>query len=502
MEGPSAGSSDPTPDTASSHRKCRRHLSDVTTKCNATNDSEQRCSRPAKIFRDGQLPVCTPHRYKKLDSARCQAIEACGQPCFRLARLDPPFHLCSIHEKGTDTLPCHLLRIPVELRLMVFRYILPAKVESAYHSRTHEKDIDTTVLKLNRQLHSEASSVLYGETLFHATVGYWGIYFMTKKWFKDEPSLYQNYRGSFNDPASTFPPTVAKRICNLNIAVEFRQGPMTDYTMKRFPEEEVTIISARDAVRKFVDLISNENTRKQLRVTPDFKGSRKLWEMPKLIAAIHLDPTVDASAYIAYQREWAQQLRRPGSRLTSHSRKLSERQEMAKVALARIEDFLGVVARWGLATKNKTFPSGGSAFGGIGPALHLARVAFEHADLETLSSIREAIVKRWVNYHRRIQNDSRMIADKISELFTPVDDPRDLAQEYPEAFGLQTFGLVESPPKGCSWSDIEVKDDIPDLDDPEVITWVDRERRYIHKGGKEWMRLMYPSLVSLQSQFP
>jgi hypothetical protein len=170
------------------------------------------CIAKATEFREGLLPVCTKHVHERIKMGACQAVETCGKLCLRLSRADPPFHLCSLHAKGTDTLPCYILKIPVELRLMIFRDVLPSNVEALKPTeivrdrkrgqsrweikatRIHSYRINTSVLKLNRQLCAEACSVLYGETLFHIKVGITYVAFMGMIWHYES----FNWKGRFD----------------------------------------------------------------------------------------------------------------------------------------------------------------------------------------------------------------------------------------------------------------------------------------------------------------
>ncbi|KAK4033368.1 hypothetical protein C8A01DRAFT_19671 [Parachaetomium inaequale] len=62
------------------------------------------------------------------------------------------------------------MRLPPELRLMVYRYLLKTdamiQLASARPLPCHHIGLSTAVLRLNRQISSEALSVLYGENKF------------------------------------------------------------------------------------------------------------------------------------------------------------------------------------------------------------------------------------------------------------------------------------------------------------------------------------------------
>ena len=170
--GDSSASRSKRPSTTKPHNpKCALHYTTVSVKCNGKTQRETACARNAVVFPVGYLPNCKQHAYQLIPAGRCQAVETCGQRCDRLAVADPPFHLCTKHEKGTNTLPCHLLKIPTELRFQIFRYVLPNRILcSKTHSSTADKSRWTSLLMINRQISEEAALVLYGEIPFRVNV--------------------------------------------------------------------------------------------------------------------------------------------------------------------------------------------------------------------------------------------------------------------------------------------------------------------------------------------
>jgi hypothetical protein len=167
------------------HEHCPFHDDPRDGLCGATTATTKAlCKYKAKHFLDGYHPVCSKHytlhhnhRKSILRAGKCQAIEECGQLCNRLAKYAKPYHFCEKHQDGSNTLPCHLLRLPTELRLMVFRHLFPKVVASRKDGR-----IKTAILKTNRQINEEASSVLYGESHFSAFIRPYEIQIQGKAW--------------------------------------------------------------------------------------------------------------------------------------------------------------------------------------------------------------------------------------------------------------------------------------------------------------------------------
>ncbi|KAL6712689.1 hypothetical protein ACN47E_000566 [Coniothyrium glycines] len=73
------------------------------------------------------LPTCNAHRDQQSFAGWCQLRHSGGDRCGRLFRWTPPYlELCEEHRGHPDT-PCYLLKLPLELRYEIFRYLLPTK---------------------------------------------------------------------------------------------------------------------------------------------------------------------------------------------------------------------------------------------------------------------------------------------------------------------------------------------------------------------------------------
>ncbi|KAH7109086.1 hypothetical protein B0J11DRAFT_239329 [Dendryphion nanum] len=73
------------------------------------------------------LPTCKTHQDQKSFAGWCQFRQDDGERCGRLFRWTPPyFELCEDHQGHPDT-PCYLMKLPLELRHEVFRYLLPTE---------------------------------------------------------------------------------------------------------------------------------------------------------------------------------------------------------------------------------------------------------------------------------------------------------------------------------------------------------------------------------------
>ncbi|KAH7405649.1 hypothetical protein DE146DRAFT_420142 [Phaeosphaeria sp. MPI-PUGE-AT-0046c] len=101
-------------------KRCAGFNKKTKARCNSVigKKSEQSCH---PTF----LPTCRAHRDQQSFAGWCQYQRGNGERCSRLFRWTPPyFELCSEHQGHPDT-PCYFMRLPLELRHEVFRYLLP-----------------------------------------------------------------------------------------------------------------------------------------------------------------------------------------------------------------------------------------------------------------------------------------------------------------------------------------------------------------------------------------
>ncbi|OCL14460.1 hypothetical protein AOQ84DRAFT_331024, partial [Glonium stellatum] len=103
------------------------------------------------------LPTCHSHRDQQSFAGRCQYIDrAHGRRCGRLFRWTKPyFELCEKHVGHPDT-PCYILKLPLELRLEIFRYLMPHGPIGSSTSHAHQP----------RSTYASYIDLLYGVTPF------------------------------------------------------------------------------------------------------------------------------------------------------------------------------------------------------------------------------------------------------------------------------------------------------------------------------------------------
>ncbi|KAF2643171.1 hypothetical protein P280DRAFT_245194 [Massarina eburnea CBS 473.64] len=88
------------------------------------------------------LPTCHAHKDQQSYAGWCQFMQTDGERCGRLFRWQPPyFELCTEHQGHPDT-PCYFMALPLELRLEVFRYLLPTRPIGSSTSLVHLAEVE------------------------------------------------------------------------------------------------------------------------------------------------------------------------------------------------------------------------------------------------------------------------------------------------------------------------------------------------------------------------
>jgi hypothetical protein len=86
------------------------------------------------------LPTCRAHRDQQSFAGWCQYQHPSGERCSRLFRWTPPyFELCTKHQGHPDT-PCYFLKLPLELRHEIFRYLLPDRPIGSSTAQLHDDE--------------------------------------------------------------------------------------------------------------------------------------------------------------------------------------------------------------------------------------------------------------------------------------------------------------------------------------------------------------------------
>jgi hypothetical protein len=523
----------PTHDLHAQH--CRLHDDPLATHCNAMTQARKKCSRKAKVFervsRPGEsdtriLPVCSLHTLSYLlkKAGRCQAVEDCGHTCNRLAAFALPYHLCSKHEAGTETLPCGIMGLPTELHLMILRYVLPSDIPYQTYSPEIPKHC-MAIMRVNRALYQAASLVLYTETKFKASIDPHVIRFLGRCWFTD-----RHNNDKYTDIKQALCQLAARRVRNLQIELRFGYGQtkLKGIGSHGISAEDYELYQLRDTVRDFVGLlepseesrsepIANVLALKKLHVRP-YPQAQANWQTDEVASAVFfaLEPLVALSPVeepkllpcVKPSTTWrfqnaANDIKRIHKDVTyrrlrkgwvrsmngkSGASGVPQRQEGSDMSITN--EFHEIQSLWRLIQKNKCGDIQ-TAFQGMERVLHFSRVVDMNVgndDLERMLQIKKAIVRRWVNAVRQQQRSLAAIASCIEGIYDPQG-------AYPDAFDFEPVQpLIEGAPTHHGWPEIEW-DNTPRLYDTGVTFTEDDLRVYIHKNSKDFVQLKTPTVI-------
>jgi hypothetical protein len=516
---------------------CRLHDDPLATHCNAMTQARKKCSRKAKEFTmnfwEGEtdrpiLPVCSLHAlsYLAKKAGRCQAVEDCGYTCNRLAAFVLPYHLCTKHEAGTGTLPCGIMGLPTELHLMILRYVLPSEVPFMIgHYSPEIPRHCMAVMRVNRALYQATSLVLYTETKFKAYIDPSTIRFLGRYWFTDRDN-----NDKYTDIEQALCQLAARKVRNLHVELRFGYGQtkFKGIGSHGISAEDYELYQLRDTVRDFVGLleptegsrsepIANVLALKQLHVRPAPQAQAN-WKTDEAVSAIFfvLEPFVALSpaeeprvlpcakpstswrhhdiantikrihkdeTYRRLHKDWVRSMNGK-----SGASSMPQRQEGTDISITN--EYHKIQSLWRLIQKSKCGDIQ-TAFQGMERVMHICRVVdmnIGNDDLERMQQIKEAIVRRWVNAVRQHQRSLAAIASRIEGIYDPKG-------AYPDAFEFEPEDLIEGgAPASHAWSEIEL-DTIPKLMEAGVTFTEDDLRVYIHKDGKDFVRLKTPAVI-------
>jgi hypothetical protein len=154
---------------------CTLHGTKRRRKCRGTTRRGGICQNKATwATLPGFMPTCKIHQLQLKKSTWCKAPLACGFNCGELLEWEPHgFNLCPQHRE--DLSVSYLLDIPVEIRCRIYRLLLPDKDVPAQFCTstsltTHGGLVYTAILRVNRQIHEEATGLLYSTNVFEVSV--------------------------------------------------------------------------------------------------------------------------------------------------------------------------------------------------------------------------------------------------------------------------------------------------------------------------------------------
>ncbi|PMD15133.1 hypothetical protein NA56DRAFT_664027 [Hyaloscypha hepaticicola] len=163
---------------------CPLHDNEKTKTCSGLSKRGNLCPNKAIVAPvPGTLPMCKIHRNQLKVATFCRAQLSCGYECGRLCEWRTHmFQMCQCHQDIPMT--CYFLKIPMEMRLRIYRFLLPdRRIPARRLGILLREDGEKTcmeILRINRQIHDEASSLLYGTGSFNIEVSANGLNMCSK----------------------------------------------------------------------------------------------------------------------------------------------------------------------------------------------------------------------------------------------------------------------------------------------------------------------------------
>jgi hypothetical protein len=169
---------------------CRLHDEETPPTCAGyVRNGKSQCSKKASIQEPNtlpdMLPTCKLHRDQLIVSTQCGMTMPCGFECAKLCEWVPhSFSRCQGHMDYPAG--CYFLdRVPLELRLRIYGYLLPDRdlmtgvskpkqFGNRGHLRNRPAPDRMSILVVNRQIHDEATDLLYGTGMFNVLLEDWG----------------------------------------------------------------------------------------------------------------------------------------------------------------------------------------------------------------------------------------------------------------------------------------------------------------------------------------
>lgn len=427
---------------------------------------------------------------------------------------------------------CWIMTLPTELRLMILRYLFPELVV-ATNNEANTLDLPWKLpwapFYINRQIHSEASSIMYDETVFEVilTAKYIRVGTRTLDLHKE-----QLVRG--------FPQDSIRRIKHLKIRLhvgrcsEWEEDSL--HNGSAFSIQDVEICGVRENVRKFVNFIGKD-TLNTLSVETLFswsldgdRGELVTWSLEEYtqvlllvteplkalgsIEKVRMEPTRDWLAvnplhcspeqvlfeglantkrYISAHDKWIQDMK-SGVPCSSGPAERTKVETTYGNLVETIRSLNGLQVRNGLTQTASSF----DMYRGLWHPLYLAQAAYESSDIESLHKICDVIKKYW----EIVRQEYERAFHEIGQAFNDMSLETESSKKSGHSTRMQNLGAyhktyVYGVHNDDQWEDLEDVYSKVHLIDVDTLVGETELRYLFEKDGIKWMKLKTPRTVRL-----
>jgi hypothetical protein len=233
--------------------------------CNAVHQNGTLCPKVAAVYPKSYLPVCKLHKKQRLRLGYCKAETTGRGACHRLIKWKPPFfELCDAHREWTG-MPCHLLKLPTEIRMEIFSYLLPDRPISAWLDRSLRRDgfkCTSDLLLVSKQIHSEAQDVLYRTQPYTVSIQRNTLNMCGRAYYHDISGSQLTTPNSNPGRLPVRPPMLDKiksiriQITMIKPSTRLNRRGRSRYNW----DEEVEIYDLRDSVQCLLHMLQSRNS--------------------------------------------------------------------------------------------------------------------------------------------------------------------------------------------------------------------------------------------------
>ncbi|KAI1974148.1 hypothetical protein LOZ53_004262 [Ophidiomyces ophidiicola] len=284
--------------------KKKKKKKKISRQCSALTHSFDACKNRAATV-PALLPVCWAHRKLGRTVTFCQAVLARNRKCLKKIPWCERRQVCAKH--ADFPLPCHILRLPTELRQQIFSYIL-----DDYKSQYAEFYTYFSFLKmaqLNHQIFEEACDVLYRN--FECKIYFYReeLYILGRKCLLVQPGSWQyfkqycftlerreNHEQAFN---------------NIKLIATHLNGPdiKLHILVRAYAHDIRCIRDVYKALPSFLDAFRQLGSVREARLTIDPDPSTRLREIEQR-GGLSEETTAIVLGWIQYYKQWTDDMER------------------------------------------------------------------------------------------------------------------------------------------------------------------------------------------------
>lgn len=158
--------------------------------CEALTHSFVPCKNRANTKASRKIPVCWAHRKQGETVTRCQAVLENNRKCLKKIPWSERRQVCTKHVDSS--LPCFIIRLPIELRQQIFSYILNEYQKEYVPLYTYFSILH--MAQVNRQIYQDACDLLHRKLVCNISLRNENISILKKHCLSVRPGSWQRFK--------------------------------------------------------------------------------------------------------------------------------------------------------------------------------------------------------------------------------------------------------------------------------------------------------------------